>query len=59
MNQRDKLRHAPRARVAYEHFVYEHQRAHRLDTACALLAIGAAIGFVALPFILFYLEWLP
>jgi hypothetical protein len=59
MNQRDKLHHAIRAQAAYDHFVYEHRRARRLDTTAALLTIGALIGFAALPFILWAMEWLP
>jgi hypothetical protein len=59
MNHRDKLHHAPCARAAYDHFIYEHKRARRLDSVAFLLTIGALVGFAALPFILFYTDLLP
>jgi hypothetical protein len=59
MTPQDQLRHAPRARDAYQHFVYLDERTRRLDTTIALLGMAFLCALVALPFILFYGDLLP
>lgn len=54
-----KLKYAPRARAAYDHFIYERQREKRLDFAVGLLVIVTALLIGSLPLIVWLGDMVP
>lgn len=59
MKTRDKLSTAPAALSLYDCWADQRRREVRLDYAVGVLALVTTVAFAALPFVLYWGDWLP